>query len=301
MSKKKNNKPIHENKFSKETISIIYPNDFTYYPKLNALIPETVFGMEYLEKNFPDYIDISEKNLSIVYPRDFYYSEKQKALFPDTVFAMKYLKRFYPKYLLDILMKKGTNSLKGWQNVTGDIRIGYIKPGSVADEAYIMFFEKGGYLDRVNEYKSFGTMLNNCFYASANRIIAREYGYKYIPVKRCGMNAKGEKVTYTDYVKVSEQRHKFSEDGFPTDTWDLFPDSLRFYPYCKDTAETACNNIVMSRFYEVLTDEEKLILHYKKNGETNVSISKKIGKSHTIVNRKIDKMKRILKKELLDD
>jgi len=301
MSKKNNREPIHENKYSKETISIIYPNDFSYYHELNALIPETVFGMEYLEKYFPDYIDISKENLSVIYPKDFYFSKTQNALFPSSVFAMKYLNRLYPVYLAEILSRKSVRALQGWNNVTGDIRIGYIAPDAVADESWIMFFEENGYLARAHEYKSFGTMFNDCVFAAALRIITHEYGYKYIKVRKTGIGADGKKYRYTEYMRMSEQKHSFNEDGTINDTWDIFHDSLRLYPYCYDTAVKACNNITLKRFYESLTIEEKKILRWKTMGETNTAISKRIGKSHTIVNRKIDKMKRIIKKEIVSD
>lgn len=242
--------------------------------------------------------NLSKSSLSIAFPSRFQYNKKEDSLHCLTFESVQILCDCYPAYLREIFGKRCTAKAESLINYTGDVTIrANEERDAYIDECFVLYLSDYRY--RTDEYKNPGHMINAIAMNAVDLVVRKEMGKHYQRIKKTAIGADGKPYKYLEYISMSEQRHEFDEDGRSIDTWDIYPDSLRFYPYVKDTAETAVNNIAWKDFYLSLTDEDKKLLSALKesaenstDGKPNKSaIARDYKLSHTVINRRTNKLR----------
>lgn len=248
--------------------------------------------------------NLSKQSLAIAFPKSYSYDKKTDSLYPVTFEALETLLNCYPEYFQEIMGKRTLENVQSLVNYTGDIRItaNYeITKHAFINEAVKLYMES--YRHRTNEYKNVGHLINACAKNAVFHVVKHELGYSYIRTQRKAIGADGKPYKHLEYIRMSEQTHKLSEDGMVIDSWDLYADSAKLPPYVRDTAETACNNIAWKDFKLTLTKTERHILEElersaeNNNGKANKSeVARIMHTSHTVMNRKVAKIQRIYNK-----
>jgi hypothetical protein len=214
------------------------------------------------------------------------------SIYAKTAEAWDYLEKYYPRFMEDALRRVSVHYIEKLSARYADPKILQIDIDAVSNTAWIEMHKNGGYLDRLADYNSFTHALRCATWNATDKVIKKEYGCSYIPVQRKGIDAQGNPYKYTDYIRMTEQKHEIDDEGHVIDTWDLYADSLRFYPYCVDTAEKACNNIALHNFFSTLNADDKQVLRLLQEGYSNVRIGQLLHVSHTVINRRVKRLKK---------